>query len=98
MNINGTNTLACLCRITDGDEPMTVYPLPHMEVVKGVFDIVVTCFRVSLASCDVCYRLGSGSEQLLRPVQVHQALVGAGSGEEGGCGRVPAGALPRFVL
>jgi len=37
MNINGRNTLACLCRIeaTDG-KPCTVYPLPHMEVIKDL--------------------------------------------------------------
>merc|ERR1719389_510773 len=36
MNINGTNTLACLCYITDTDAPMTIYPLPHMYVVKDL--------------------------------------------------------------
>ncbi|KAK9385927.1 alpha-helical ferredoxin [Lipomyces mesembrius] len=37
MNINGTNTLACLCRI-DADLTQTtkVYPLPHMFVVKDL--------------------------------------------------------------
>jgi succinate dehydrogenase (ubiquinone) iron-sulfur subunit len=37
MNINGTNTLACLCRIdTDTKTSMTIYPLPHMDVVKDL--------------------------------------------------------------
>jgi len=36
MNINGGNTLACLCNITDDSEPMTIYPLPHMEIVKDL--------------------------------------------------------------
>ncbi|KAK9447741.1 alpha-helical ferredoxin [Limtongia smithiae] len=37
MNINGTNTLACLCKI-DQDETKTtkVYPLPHMFVIKDL--------------------------------------------------------------
>lgn len=37
MNINGRNTLACLCRIekTDG-KACTIYPLPHMEVIKDL--------------------------------------------------------------
>lgn len=35
MNINGTNTLACLCRIDTGKNN-AVYPLPHMEVVKDL--------------------------------------------------------------
>jgi len=35
MNINGLNTLACLCKIDD--KPKTkLYPLPHMYVVKDL--------------------------------------------------------------
>lgn len=33
MNINGTNTLACLCYI---DGPMKITPLPHMYVIKDL--------------------------------------------------------------
>ncbi|KAK9237722.1 alpha-helical ferredoxin [Lipomyces kononenkoae] len=37
MNINGTNTLACLCRIdTDLTQETKIYPLPHMFVVKDL--------------------------------------------------------------
>jgi succinate dehydrogenase (ubiquinone) iron-sulfur subunit len=36
MNINGGNTLACLCRIETSDKPIPIYPLPHMEVVKDL--------------------------------------------------------------
>ena len=35
MNINGSNTLACLCRIPD-DGKLTIRPLPHMYVVKDL--------------------------------------------------------------
>ena len=43
MNINGTNTLACLCRIeTDSSKSIPIYPLPHMEVVKDVSYIPCT--------------------------------------------------------
>jgi len=39
MNINGTNTLACTKRLSDlGEGDVTIYPLPHMEVIK---DLVV---------------------------------------------------------
>ena len=39
MNINGTNTLACTKRLNDlGEGDVTIYPLPHMSVVK---DLVV---------------------------------------------------------
>merc|ERR1719187_888810 len=35
MNINGENTLACLCKIDAGqDKPVKCYPLPPMYVVK----------------------------------------------------------------
>jgi len=36
MNINGRNTLACLCRITEDAKADTIYPLPHMSVVKDL--------------------------------------------------------------
>ncbi|KAK9472077.1 succinate dehydrogenase [Dipodascopsis tothii] len=37
MNINGVNTLACLCRIdTDISKESKIYPLPHMFVVKDL--------------------------------------------------------------
>jgi succinate dehydrogenase (ubiquinone) iron-sulfur subunit len=37
MNINGTNTLACLCRIpNDNKADMKIYPLPHTYVVKDL--------------------------------------------------------------
>jgi succinate dehydrogenase / fumarate reductase iron-sulfur subunit len=36
MNIDGTNTLACLKPIEDIKSDAKVYPLPHMEVVKDL--------------------------------------------------------------
>lgn len=37
MNINGTNTLACICKIdTDTSQTTKVYPLPHMYVIKDL--------------------------------------------------------------
>ncbi|ORY34676.1 alpha-helical ferredoxin [Naematelia encephala] len=37
MNIDGVNTLACLCRIEkDASKPSKVYPLPHMYIVKDL--------------------------------------------------------------
>lgn len=36
MNINGTNTLACLCYISKDAEPAKIYPLPHMYVMKDL--------------------------------------------------------------
>lgn len=35
MNINGNNTLACLCKIPE-DGNLTIRPLPHMYVVKDL--------------------------------------------------------------
>jgi len=36
MNIDGINTLACLCRIPRSQEASKIYPLPHMFVVKDL--------------------------------------------------------------
>lgn len=36
MNIDGGNTLACLCKISDGKAPMNISPLPHMNVIKDL--------------------------------------------------------------
>jgi len=36
MNIDGTNTLACLKAMDDVDGAVKVYPLPHMKVVKDL--------------------------------------------------------------
>ncbi|MBO0753484.1 MAG: succinate dehydrogenase iron-sulfur subunit [Bradyrhizobiaceae bacterium] len=36
MNIDGTNTLACTKDMKDIKGPVTVYPLPHMPVVKDL--------------------------------------------------------------
>jgi len=36
MNIDGTNTLACLSYIKPGNEVTTIYPLPHMYVLKDL--------------------------------------------------------------
>eukprot|EP00741_Cyanophora_paradoxa_P022958 tig00021531_g22177.t1 len=36
MNINGTNTLACLARIDPEAQSSRVYPLPHMYVIKDL--------------------------------------------------------------
>lgn len=36
MNIDGTNTLACLCALEDIKGEVKIYPLPHMPVVKDL--------------------------------------------------------------
>lgn len=36
MNIDGTNTLACLKPIADVKGEVNIYPLPHMDVVKDL--------------------------------------------------------------
>jgi succinate dehydrogenase (ubiquinone) iron-sulfur subunit len=36
MNVDGSNTLACLCYIDDSPKASKVYPLPHMYVVKDL--------------------------------------------------------------
>lgn len=36
MNIGGTNTLACICKIDKDSSDLKIYPLPHMYVVKDL--------------------------------------------------------------
>jgi succinate dehydrogenase (ubiquinone) iron-sulfur subunit len=36
MNIDGRNTLACLCNIDEGSSSIKINPLPHMYVVKDL--------------------------------------------------------------
>lgn len=48
MNIDGRNTLACLCKI-DGDKidkATKIYPLPHMQVVKDL--VPVSYFKLKI--------------------------------------------------
>ena len=47
MNINGQNTLACLCKIDAGAEAQTttttIYPLPHMHVIRDLVPVQSRC-------------------------------------------------------
>ncbi len=36
MNIDGSNTLACTRAIADSQGPITITPLPHMEIIKDL--------------------------------------------------------------
>ncbi len=36
MNINGKNTLACISSIDDYPDPIKIFPLPHMQVIKDL--------------------------------------------------------------
>lgn len=36
MNINGMNTLACICKISKNDTETKIYPLPHMYVIRDL--------------------------------------------------------------
>lgn len=36
MNIDGENTLACLCKISEAGSKTKIYPLPHMYVLKDL--------------------------------------------------------------
>jgi len=45
MNIDGTNTLACLKPISDGETAVKIYPLPHLEVVKDLVPDLTNFYR-----------------------------------------------------
>ena len=45
MNIDGTNTLACLKSIKDVKGDVNIYPLPHMPVVKDLVPDLSNAYR-----------------------------------------------------
>ena len=45
MNIDGTNTLACLKSISDVKGDVSIYPLPHMPVVKDLVPDLSNAYR-----------------------------------------------------
>ena len=51
MNIDGTNTLACLKSIDDVNGDVKIYPLPHMPVVKDLVPDLSKAYR-QLASIE----------------------------------------------
>lgn len=70
MNIDGTNTLACIKPIDDISGDINIYPLPHMSVIK---DLVpdMTHFYAQYASIEPWVKTDSpapaGSERLQSP-------------------------------
>lgn len=46
MNINGVNTLACICHIDQNlSKPTKIYPLPHMYVIKDLVPDLSNFYR-----------------------------------------------------
>jgi succinate dehydrogenase / fumarate reductase iron-sulfur subunit len=44
MNIDGSNTLACLRPISETKGPVRIYPLPHLPVIKDLVPDLTTFF------------------------------------------------------
>lgn len=69
MNINGQNTLACLCRIDRTENKDTkVYPLPH-SMLLSLFSLSRRQMRTYSSVC--CERPRPGPHSILQAVQVH---------------------------
>jgi hypothetical protein len=72
MNIDGVNTLACLCRIEkDATKTTKVYPLPHSTFLFNLshsFDVYLTYFSVC------CQGRGRRLDPLLQAIQVRRAF------------------------
>ena len=45
MNIDGTNTLACLKSIDDIKDDVNIYPLPHMSVIKDLVPDLTNAYK-----------------------------------------------------
>lgn len=67
MNINGQNTLACLCRIDRVSDATKIYPLPHSSWPLPFSTALISRLVFSVHR----QRLGSRSHALLQAVQVH---------------------------
>lgn len=79
MNINGSNTLACICNIDTNTSNVTkITPLPHMYVVK---DLVpdMTLFYEQYASIQPWIqkkeKLNLGEKELHQSVKEREKLV-----------------------
>ena len=62
MNVDGTNTLACLKSIDDVKGDVDIYPLPHMPVVKDLVPDLSHAYALA--------RLNLGSKQIPLPLKV----------------------------
>lgn len=70
MNINGQNTLACLCRIDRSESKDTkIYPLPH-SIFLSLLPVWTSYTYLSVCREGPCSR----SHPILQAVQVHRAL------------------------
>ena len=56
MNIDGGNTLACLCKIDKETEKeaVKIYPLPHMYVIKDLVPVRIDDFEISCILIYLC--------------------------------------------
>ena len=72
MNIDGTNTLACLKSIRDVKGDVKIYPLPHMPVVKDLVPDLSRAYR-QLTSIEPWLKnetpAPDGSERLQSPTE-----------------------------
>ena len=51
MNINGTNTLACICPVDQNLSKITrIYPLPHMYVIKDLVPVSDLWLKIKILS------------------------------------------------
>lgn len=77
MNIDGTNTLACIKAIEDMSGPVKIYPLPHMPVIK---DLVpdLTHFYAQYASIEPWLKTDSPApdRERLQSVEDREKLDG----------------------
>ena len=70
MNINGKNTLACLCPM---EENITIYPLPHMPVIR---DLVVDLTLFYKQYKDIKPWLQSSNKNGLQSIEDRKKLDG----------------------
>ncbi|CAF1232794.1 unnamed protein product [Rotaria sp. Silwood1] len=73
MNIDGRNTLACICKIDDSNKPLKIHPLPHMYVIKDLVpDGMYECILCACCSTS-CPSYWWNADEYLGPAVLMQA-------------------------
>lgn len=78
MNINGTNTLACLCEIDKDSDKIKIFPLPHMNVLRDLVPDLTNFYEQykSIKPWLQSDKPNSGTQEILQSVENRKLLDG----------------------
>ena len=78
MNINGTNTLACLCEIDKDADQIKIFPLPHMNVLRDLVPDLTNFYEQykSISPWLQSNKPASSTQEILQSVENRKLLDG----------------------